>query len=521
MMRTMGVAQKETLVVKKFRELPENQKINLIILFIGIISFLIAANILNAFFLGEDEALFIRLARSVLDYMRRGDFRNFCASLLSHDHPPIPILMVTPFIYFMGYNEAALRMPNILLWAVNCMVATKIGWRLSGLRTGILTGLFLAISGIFDFQGLGFGAAGETLSVLLLINILIDDFEWHLETRRARMMYLWGGVYLAIGYMFFTSTLPVIAFYHLVFLYKLLKANPNKIAFRNYVFYTLPVVGFYLAYNAVFLGIPAYDMYFYGVGPYGQLRQNLGRAGVSHLNIESLGVNLRILNWYVFPFTSWMVLLTGIYYQIRKYSRIFIILGGYGAIWSFYLMGNTGQHFLAYFCWLAPFGIATIDQLILKLKGKIGIILWAVVFMCMFIWTYYAHIKTYTYDNYPRSLVSITWGENLGWINNIYRPMHKIANTLDENLGPNGKFISIIDGALVLYYFPDETKSINSQLVEIQQESTEPCLWMSLDTVKSNKIRAVVSYANQTVCPEIVGEVINYPGSNLKLTLLK
>lgn len=496
-------------------------KLSLALVAVGILAFGIGSNILDAYFMGEDEALFIRLIRSVVEYSMRGDWRNVGFSLLYHDHPPAPILLTAPFIYWLGYNEAALRLPNVLLWAINCMVAAKIGWRLGGLRVGLLTGIFLAVSGIFDLQGLGFGAAGETLSVLLLVNVLLDDFEWHLETPQARKKYLWGGIYLALGYLFFTSTLPVIAAYHGLFLFFTLKSNPRWSTFWQYIQISFPLIAFYLIYTAIFMGIPAYEAYRYDIRPYGQLGQNLGRAGVSKLGITSLWVNLRVMNWYVFPFLPWLILAVGMFSQLKKYPLMFLSLVGYGAIWSFYLRGNTGQHFLAYFCWLTPFGIAAVEKYLWKKSSRLSWAVWTILLGSLLIWTYQTHLKTYSYETYPRGLAAKTWSEPLGWVNNIYRPLRKIAMTLDQTLKPNEKYISLIDGALSLYYYPNEEQAVSGVTPSSSNETSQvQCLWLPQETIKTYRIRAIVSYTDQTVCPELIEKEIRYPGSNLLVTLL-
>jgi 4-amino-4-deoxy-L-arabinose transferase-like glycosyltransferase len=505
----------------KFYALSKNQQMVIVMILVGVIAFMVGSNILDAFFSGEDEAMYIRLCGAVSEYIRRGDLRNVYFALLYHDHPPLPILMVTPFIYLMGYNEAALRMPSVLLWVVSCLVAARVGYRLGGVRVGFLSGIFLAVSGIFDILALGFGEAAEVLFVLLFVGVLLDNFEWNLDTPPAQKKYLWGGIYLAAGYLFYSSTLPVIVAYHLIFGFKMLKAEFNLTTFWRYVQFTVPFAGFYLIYNAIFLGIPAYDVYVFGFAPYGQLRQNLGRAGAS-LNIDSMFVNLRVMNAYVLPFISWIILAFGMYAQLRKNVYLFVILAGYGAIWSFYLQGNTGQHFLAYFCWAVPFGIAYIDQLFRKRNNYVFSTIWLAILGLMVAWTYAIHLKTYTYDSYPRDLVSAVWGENLGWINNIYRPLRKIVGTLNDNLGSNGKYLSLVDGALTLYYYPDESRSLDgTSHLKIRQDKNGRCFWLPADVIKANKLRAVVSYVNQDICPELVEVVNQYPGSNLQLTILK
>jgi hypothetical protein len=276
---------------------------------------------------------------------------------------------------------------------------------------------------------------------------------------------------------------------------------------------------YYLIYNAIFLGIPAYDYYVFGIPPYGQFSQNLGRASEARLNIDSLLTNLQVMNWFVFPFISWVILGMGIFYQYKKYFNLFLITFPYALIWCFYIVLNTGHHFLAYFCWLAPFSFAFIDQLMQRWPRKIPAIVWVSFLSLVMVWTYTIHIHIYSYDAYPRYLLPVVYGETTGWINNIYKPYRKIAKNLNEILGPNSTVISLVDGAVGLFYYPEREPSAPINF-DILQGSNGQCLSLKNDTLKQYKIRAVISFVEQNICSDIVEQVIKYPGSNVQLTII-
>lgn len=176
---------------------------------------------------------------------------------------------------------------------------------------------------------------------------------WDIQSPQAQKIYLTGGVCCVLGFLWFTSLLPVCGMYHIIWGAFILHNPVYRRRFKKYFLLTLPFVGCYLLYYAVFLGWPAYVVYSGQVSkPFGQLHQYFLRANRTHLNTASLIANLRTLNWYVLPFVSWILLEVGLIYQARYYPRIFLILLGYGTLWSFYFLGDTPQHFLAYFCWL-------------------------------------------------------------------------------------------------------------------------------------------------------------------------
>ncbi len=310
--------------------------------------------------------------------------------------------------------------------------------------------------------------------------------------------------------------------YHLIFAIIFLKDKFSWSKFKLYIIYTLPFILYYVIYNVIFLGFPAYSYYILGSPAYGQFRQNLGRAAGSRLNIEALQTNLRVLNWFFLPFIAWIILAAGIFYQAKKYWNLVLITLPYAVIWSFYLLINTGHHFLAYFCWLAPFGITYFYKQAEKL-GK-NIFSYAMIILLLLIssWSYAIHVRIYTYDDYPRYLLPIVYGDSTGWINNIYRPVRKIARDLDEILGPGSTIISFIDGSFRTFYFPEDSRysPINLSHFEVVQNGNGQCLSLNNSLIKQYKIRAVVSYVDQNICSDIVEKVVEYSGSNLHLTIL-
>jgi len=230
--------------------------------------------------------------------------------------------------------------------------------------------------------------------------------------------------------------------------------------------------------------------------------------------------NLRALNWYVFPFFSWILLIAGIIYQVRFYPKIFGILIGYGLIWSFYLSRATPQHFFAYFCWLLPFGVVAFEKIISRWNRTAYLFVFGAIIVITGAWSYQTHIKTYTYETYPKHLLPAVWGLSL-WRNNIDRPMEQMAQQLQEILKSDDQFIVLSDGAFPLYYFRDKRYLRNvgmSQMVFLS-ESESTCLHLPGEIRQKHKIRAVVSYTDQNFCAKDVEEVFHYPGSHLQITV--
>ena len=404
----------------------KQHKRTIILISVGFITLLPALTILDAEFRGEDEVLTLRTVIALTEsFQQEYGFLSIHKDLLiklirnSH-HPPARNIIPVPFVFALGANEVALRLPNVLLWVAACMVAANIGWRLAGGWGAFLSGTILGVSGLFDLEAMGLGHVGEVLWVMLVIDCLLSSPDRSLQTPLSRKKYFLGGFYCFLGFLWFTSVLPVCVLYHGVYGYNILR---NRGSWRNlkvYLIWTLPFIGVYLLYYGIFLGWPAYAVYSGQYSkPFGQLAQNIGRANTSHLNIRSMIQNVRALNWYVFPFFSWILLVMGMLYQVRRFPQIFILLLGYGGLWSFYLSGNTPQHFFAYYCWLVPFGIAACENVGGRWNKKLVHVILLIFIGLTAAWNYQTHIKTYTEATYPRHLVSLAWDGLCGKIMSI------------------------------------------------------------------------------------------------------
>jgi hypothetical protein len=119
-------------------------------------------------------------------------------------------------------------------------------------------------------------------------------------------------------------------------------------------------------------------------------------------------------------------------------------------------------------------------------------------------------------------LLPLVYGQPTGWINNIYRPVRKIAHDLDETLGPNATVISLVDGAFSSFYYPNEKRypPILLSDFEVLQSINGQCLSLKKDIIKQYQVRAVVSFVGQDICSDVVERVVEYPGSNMQLTII-
>ncbi len=212
----------------------------------------------------------------------------------------------------------------------------------------------------------------------------------------------------------------------------------------------------------------------------------------------------------------------GMLYQVRRFPQIFILLLGYGGLWSFYLSGNTPQHFFAYYCWLVPFGIVACENVGGRWNKKLVHVILLIFIGLTAAWNYQTHIKTYTEATYPGHLVSLAWGAPL-WHNNVDRPMQEMAHDLQALLQPDDQFIVLSDGAFPLYYFKHEgyLPEIGMAQVESLAEDGTMCLHLPDILRREHHIRAAVSVTGQNFCKQAVESVLSYQESTLQMTIFE
>jgi hypothetical protein len=133
-------------------------------------------------------------------------------------------------------------------------------------------------------------------------------------------------------------------------------------------------------------------------------------------------------------------------------------------------------------------------------------------------WSWNLHVRHYREDTYPGWLLEATFGQMI-WQNNIDRPVHEIAADLGQALGPQDRFVVLIDGAIPLYYFRDPRYLSQSPSFDPGTVRERGCLrWRSRPD--ATLVRAAVSSTAESFCPELVERVIRYPDSRLQVTVL-
>lgn len=481
----------------------------------------VSSTLLPAQFRGEDEAVVLETGEQVVQGLQTGDLSGIARAIGTSYQPPARNLVVVPFIWLVGANEIALRLPNVLVWSATAVVGALIGSAVAGPYIGAISGLLMGVSGLFDLQAMGHGHGVLTFWIMLLLLHLVREPSLQLTDRSKSRRYVIGGLYCAAAFLWFTSAIVVAFSYHTLYAYHAFAARSAERT-KRYILLTAPFVLFYFAYYALFIGLP---MYLYVTGrahaPFGQYYENFVRASGGHINTTSLMENLQGLNGYFFPFVSWGLLIAGVFYCAWRNRLVFWVTLAYGLVFSFYLRENTSNHFLAYFSWTLPWAVAALDRVRRSLPGRGSYVLPGLVALVA-TWTLVVHVWRYSEVSYPASLLRATYS-TVVWQNNVDRPMVPIARDLRAILGPNDRFIVLTDGALHIYYFRDPRFVTAPTIQRVSSTGTqvEPCLMFTPLTRNGSPIRAAVSFVGQDFCPDITEKVIRYEGSRMQVTILR
>ena len=484
-----------------------------VLLGIYLVSFSVASLIFSAQFHGEDELGVYITASWLVELIVQGDLFSFLRILVGSYHPPGRFLLAVVSFILLGPSAFALRLPAVLIWAATCVLAADTARRLSGRVAGLIVGILLSVSGLYALQALGFGHGVLTFWVMLFVWFKVRTPTWSLVSKTARRDYVIGGVILGLGFLWFTSLLPIAGMYHLYYAYKAVR---EKVVGR-YLLITAGFFAFYAIYYAIFLGIPWYAVEA-GIRqrPVGQLYQNLVRSGEARVNVESFVENLKGINWYHVPFISWVLLVAGIFWQWRCGREFLIILGPYALIFSFYLIGNTAQHFLSYYIWMVPFAIAGLWQFA-HLRGQDwrGAMASFLIAICIAsgLFGYVANTRRYTETDYPTWLQQSFFASGK-WRTNLVRPLPQIAEDLSVVLGPEDLWTVTIDGPLSMYYFVDDRFA--ETVFEDHVFNGRSCLALVSDV----NVAAIVRSSTQApLCDKDYVSLTAYEGSYLEIVM--
>ncbi|SBW09591.1 membrane hypothetical protein [uncultured Alphaproteobacteria bacterium] len=406
-------------------------------------------------FHGDDEVMTLRVAARVVDALKTGDFR-LTAMLLGADyHPPLRNLLPLPSIALLGPTMFAVRLPSILAWSLSCVLAGTIAVRLTSSRLiGLISGILVALTGLFQLEAMAIGHGYLTCIGLLLCRQLLIDPPRALLEKEDERAFIKTSMILYAGFLCFTTFSLYVAAIYTFYLISAIRApiDHRRRAISRLIWLALPFVLAYLAYYAVFIGVPLYMLkQGYVDAPFGQLHQNLLRSQTAHLNIQSLIDNIKTTNYYTFPVIGPLISAIGLIGMLRRSPALFASSFLYFIIISFYMSGNTGQHFLSLTVWCFPFAAAVILRSNETLAATAPRAVIGLVAAAIGAWTFWLHMWPYSDTSYPDDVAARSFGNPL-WRNNAITPIEAVGARLGNTDGLVG---SAAGSAWEFYYFPN------------------------------------------------------------------
>ncbi|CAM2058918.1 conserved membrane hypothetical protein [Desulfovibrionales bacterium] len=471
--------------------------------------------ILHAQFVDEDELLVLQRATELIQCFATGK-PGFIEALTSSSQPPGRNLLPIPFIILLGPTEAALRWPNLLFWAATCGLAARIGLRLNGPAVGLVTGLVLALSGLFQVESMAHGFSVTNFLVLWLVDFLLKNQGWGLAIRRAKRQYLLECGIVFMGVCFFTSLLPVAGMHLLVHGWQCIRRHGLATGLHKWLIWTLPAAAPYFLYFIFFFGLPYLDLLAgRNIAPNCQLIHFAQRTHQGGLNIHSLVENSQGLNWYVFPALSSLFLVFGMWRQLTRYTSVFIIVFPYIFLFCCYIKSMTGAHFLSAFIWSTPFAVAALSEIAARYPLRLQANIAAATLAILLAWTWFCHLRTYTEENYPIGLSKIVFGD-IYWCNNVYFPYEAATRDLKKILA-EGERLVVTAYTPIQYYISPQAYLYNDPIFDYTKPGD-----LTSERIKQLRLRAITMKRGTQLSSTIHEEYrLTYSGSMLEITVLR
>ena len=477
--------------------------------------------------LRNDEVLTFLININILNYLYDFEFKNILVELFKDWHPPGRNLFSITSIFIFGESIFALRLPYYLLWIASCFLSFKITKIFSSNNLpGFLSTTLIAGSGLFHMQIMGFGHGVVTFFGLLIIYKLSNYFKKNNTFIPFKEFNIICGLSF-ICFLFFNTFILITINLYLIQFFLILKNN-NKFLIKFFISSFL-IGSLHIIYLLLFLGLPYLivnepqfiDLLikFFGnfnfgnwdYKPFGQYHQYLIRGEAASLNYESFISNISYLNWHFFPFISIIIIPISIIYIYLKHKYIFILLLPYFFITSFFMQGNTANHFASIFIWLLPFFSLFVSKVFFDNKSKVVILIFSIILISF---TLFYHVKPYNEKNYPFTLIE-KFNGLLIWPPNLNRPLKNISEEIKKYNNNNVEIGTSIDDAMTHFYFRD------SSITKLKYDDLKILAEQNLCENKLKKIKVLI-YMNTfpRPCSKIIKKVLKFNNSNIVVFLL-
>jgi hypothetical protein len=140
-------------------------------------------------------------------------------------------------------------------------------------------------------------------------------------------------------------------------------------------------------------------------------------------------------------------------------------------------------------------------------------------------WNFALFIRPYGAADYPER--PWRWGLAVrGYPHNVLDPYRQVGRDLDQLLGSQDRFLDDMDGSFSVFYYKDQANeyqhtrragTLGTPPYSVEWDARQGCCRLLFDS--DNGVRAVVT--RRTLCPSQVESQIDYPGSRIRLYLLR
>jgi hypothetical protein len=416
-----------------------------------------------------------------------------------------------PGMLLFSPSEFGLRFGAILVSFYMTYQVVQLGKEVGGSVVGLLSGILIAVSPVYNWTSNAFGWS-VTVTMLLLCVRLLRNNPLDLRTPEGRKACALVNTLVTVAFLINTGNILFslsTGLLYFLFNYRNIPALIKAFA---------PFVLFYLLYYFIYMVVVPYvaATYYNETASFGQAGHGVGRLAQSYLNVTSFVENLQGINAYFFPYVSWLFLLCGAYYLVRHEWIIAFWLSIFAGVWSFYLTTLTAQYFLLVFIVIVPFALKFIYD---RLGLRPFLVSMGVLVLFIALWNWQIFIRVYGSDDpdYPHRLLALG-SADVSRLHNIEEPFAQVAADIEARLGAGESFVHDLAGSFTLYYYRSEryAGTFGSVSYPYRYHPTEDC---AIPQAGFEQVRIVVTA--KELCQEVVQERIAYPNSIIKLFVLR
>jgi hypothetical protein len=462
---------------------------------------------------GDDEANQLTVVVQILHRLRHGNLVGVVKVLSQVDQPPLRYLLSLPGLALFPQTGFGLRLGAVLVSFAMTWAIFQLGRELGGEVVAWVSAGLVAVSAAYDLTSNAFGWSVIVLALVQCIRLLRRS-SLDLTERDERRRFLVINGWLALAFLTNTGTILFAA--TTLAMYGWRNRRVPAVAARAFA----PVIGFYAIYHLYFFVVVQLvgERFFGKKGVFGQLQHLYERAGGSSPNIRDFLNGLQAVNGHFLPFVGWGLLAASLAYLVRNERRVLLWLAPFWLVWAFYMRLDTTQYFVLPVIATIPFGV----QWIVTHLRRAGLVALAAAAVGFAAWNLALFVKSYSETSYPDGVLTATYSRVV-FQENLYEPYARIARDLNGILVRDDRWIHDLSGGLSEFYSnPDRSGFVDPRFAGRVGSAAFPTRFDA--AARCYRLRAPgirVAVTRRPLCPAEVERTIRYPGSAIRLYVLR